>query len=340
MKRKSAFCGHCGQRDTDGKMRMIDIMRRFWNTTLHLDGKFWRMVWHLLIPGKVAKNYFLGRQKRYPHPIQFFLVVMFFLLIYISRTAKENTSMGLVKLATGSNTVEQLQGKVDLLEDLRQNYDSLAPELRSEQAKKCLDSLLTYTKQKEGISIGSTDSIHLDILHFLPGIRKPIALTDALLLSPDSLNRYYGITHPVSKHFIQQFIKTSKDGKGLFKFYIGSAAWTFLVITALMAIFLRILFRSKPRLYVEHFLGLLLHITGFLFLLTLLSVLKRYLSLDFISKNLSLWWLGLGGIYWFKNFYYGSWLRVTLKFCVFGMAYFIIGIVIFMLSFGVCLLLY
>jgi hypothetical protein len=340
MRRKAAFCSHCGQRDTDGKLRMVDLLQRFWNNTLHLDGKFWRMVWHLLLPGKVAKSYFLGRQKRYPHPIQFFLVVMFFLLLTIGKNLGNGDSAGLISLTTGNNTVEQLQGKLDLMEVLRQNYDSLAPDLQSESARRGLDSLIVFTQKKEGIGNWSNDSISMGLLSALPGVTKPIALRDALDLTPDSLVALYEIKHPISKLMVKQSVKTAKDGRGLLRFYLGSATWTLLVITALMSWFLMLLFSGRPRLYVEHFIGLLMHFTGFLFLLCILTTLRKHLDFTFIPKTITLWWLFLGGLFWFKTYYYGSWLRVFFKYLVFIFVFAITTVIVFLLSFLVCLLIF
>lgn len=39
------------------------------------------MMWRLLIPARVSLDYFAGKIKQYPHPFQFFFVVMFFFLL-------------------------------------------------------------------------------------------------------------------------------------------------------------------------------------------------------------------------------------------------------------------
>ena len=92
MPRKATFCPHCGQRNNQGKVSMKELLRRFWSNFSHLDSKFVKMCWQLLIPGKVTMEYFAGRQKRYPHPVQFFFVVMFFFLLLLSKFSNSKSS--------------------------------------------------------------------------------------------------------------------------------------------------------------------------------------------------------------------------------------------------------
>jgi ribosomal protein L40E len=142
MPRKATFCPHCGQRNNKGMVSMKELLRRFWSNFSHLDSKFVKMCWQLLIPGKVTAEYFAGRQKRYPHPVQFFFVVMFFFLLLFSKSIG-NSNKGGVHLSSKSggfningttNDPDPELGKLDLFESLqryvqsrkfRSAYDSL-----------------------------------------------------------------------------------------------------------------------------------------------------------------------------------------------------------------------
>jgi Protein of unknown function (DUF3667) len=68
-------CSQCGQKPTDGKTTMHDLLHEFIHTMFHLDGKFFWTLKHLFIPGKLTLEFFKGHHKRYAHPIQLFLVV-------------------------------------------------------------------------------------------------------------------------------------------------------------------------------------------------------------------------------------------------------------------------
>lgn len=68
-------CSQCGQKPTDGKTTMHDLLHEFIHMMFHLDGKFFWTLKHLFIPGKLTLEFFKGHHKRYAHPIQLFLVI-------------------------------------------------------------------------------------------------------------------------------------------------------------------------------------------------------------------------------------------------------------------------
>src|SRR5262245_60484049 len=69
---KAKFCAHCGQKVSDGKVTVSDVMQQLWFRVLHLESRSWRVLWRLFIPGQVSIDYFSGKRKRYPPPVQFF----------------------------------------------------------------------------------------------------------------------------------------------------------------------------------------------------------------------------------------------------------------------------
>ena len=68
-------CSQCGQKPTDGRMTMHDLLHEFVHTLFHLDGKLFWTLKHLFIPGKLTTEFFKGHHKRYAHPVQLFLVL-------------------------------------------------------------------------------------------------------------------------------------------------------------------------------------------------------------------------------------------------------------------------
>lgn len=151
---------------------MKELFRRFWNSLTHLDGKLMRVIWQLLIPGKVTLEYFKGRQKRYPHPVQFFLVIMFFFLWTYSHwrptlgnqsgfniTTKVSDTKKDGHIETDSILTEKTQ-KIDFVDfqniikrygysqDIRANFDSLPERLRKPEVKEAIDSLLRRSAGK------------------------------------------------------------------------------------------------------------------------------------------------------------------------------------------------
>jgi hypothetical protein len=68
-------CSQCGQKPTDGKITLHDLMHEFVHTLFHLDGKFFWTLKHLFVPGRLTLEFFKGHHKRYAHPVQLFLVL-------------------------------------------------------------------------------------------------------------------------------------------------------------------------------------------------------------------------------------------------------------------------
>lgn len=68
-------CSQCGQRPTDGKISLHDLLHEFVHTLFHVDGKLFWTLKHLFIPSKLTIEFFKGHHKRYAHPVQLFLVL-------------------------------------------------------------------------------------------------------------------------------------------------------------------------------------------------------------------------------------------------------------------------
>jgi hypothetical protein len=339
LPKKATFCPSCGQKDTDGRTTMRELFARFWNSTFHLQSKFVRMAWHLFNPAFVATEFFKGKQKRYPHPVQFFLIVMFFFLFYVNHRRGKEDKMDLFSIARLGNA-EYVQGEVDLFETLRKHVDSLPEHLKTPISLQSIDTLLVRTERHKELGMWQRDSIPLDILDFLPDVNRPFALRDLLLMSSDSLLDYYQIKHPFSRLVIRQSIKSSKDGSGMLGFYVGSSTWTLLVLIAVMSWWLQVLYRRARRFYVENFVMLMLHHAGFLFMLTIVGVIRRVLEWKFVKTEWVLYWFIFGLLWAMKRYYGQGWGKTFLKWVIFWLVYVLVAVVTAFTSLFVCLLLF
>ncbi len=358
LAKKGAFCPHCSQRDFDGRVRMRDLMGKFIFNLTHLDNKFVKMVWHLLVPGKVSTAYFQGKIRRYPHPLQFYFVVAFFFLLLVNKTVdherEKQAKMGNAEVqisVDGKDTTQnvRLQGgeifplmvRYQEVKEYRAAYDSLPAEWRNDLTKKALDSVLNRVKDTDfqfvEMALTERDSAgQKRILDSLPisigNHRVNIAVADAVHLEPDSIIRKYGITTWLDRTAVRQGLRTLKDPTGLMHYYIGSLAWTLLVLMAAMAGVLWLLFRRKRLYYVEHFIFLLHHNSGELLLLTIAMVVNLYvITLGKAWVLLGLWsvtslFLAL------RRFYQYSIGLTVLKISAYYLLYILLGSLIFVLS--------
>ncbi len=356
MSYKAKFCAQCGQRDSDGKVTMKNLLGKLWNNTIHLEGKFLLTAWQLFVPGLVTKEFFKGKQDRYPHPIRLFGIVMFFFVLLLNQqlnnndgqTSNLNFSFDLGKTDSipkskeerndyeSKNDFRRIQHRVTL-EDIRKNYAALPPTLQTPLTRQAVDSLLMLHSRQHGLgeSLSSKeqkeDTIDLSII----GHAVRISALDIVRYEPEELLQRMAITNWLERMFARQAIKSFKNPEALGHAYIGSFTWTILAIITFMASILTLLYRRRQRYYVEHFIFLLHFHTGALLLLTLSIVL---LQLDLIGANI---FANLALIIWIAMFfglwrYYDQGFGKTLfKWLIFSILYifsmaifFVIGLLV------------
>lgn len=328
---KAKFCAHCGQKNTDGKVKLSDMLWRFWNSAFHLEGKFLRMVWQLLIPGKVTLAYFQGKHKRYPHPVQFFLLVMFFLLVYISKKIDQNEGLNL----TGKINLEHARVKIGLLEDMRFVRDSLLQEQTLPKASiAAMDSLISATVLRNQLAEVENDSFHT----LLP-FKISIANKDMAEMPIDSLCRYYQITGFWERWVLGQIVKSGKNSQSLYRFFLGASSWTLLVVIGIMSFFLYIVKLGRGFRYVEHFI-LLLHLVSGLMFLILLIALSQKLYKGLLSPVIIPLWFAFGIFRAFKLYYNRGWWSTFALWFVFCFLFLLTALITFLLSLLVSIMIF
>lgn len=138
------MCCQCGQKPTDGKTTMHDLLHEFIHKLFHLDGKFFWTLKHIFIPGKLTVEFFKGHHKRYAHPVQLFLVLGIFTFGLLTTVSKSKETE-----KTKFKTEESIFRK-QVLVDLDSLKKTL-PEYKINEGAKAIDSLLvkSYGKNEE-----------------------------------------------------------------------------------------------------------------------------------------------------------------------------------------------
>lgn len=280
LPKKAKFCPRCGQRNNKGKVSMRELLQRFWANFSHLDGKFVKICWQLFIPAHVTLEYFRGRQKRYPNPVQFFLIVMFFFLLAVRSGSEKNDGTDepvtiRVDSSSGNNRVN-INIKPGLLypvieryvvgKEFRQSFDSISPDLSTPAMRRRLDSLLYASNAdwnkiaqlwmnggRSGNETKLVDSIPLTLGYFVLNV----SVDDLVKLEPGEIARKYEVHDWLRKTFLIQGIKSFKNPEGLARHYLGSLTWTLLALVSFMSVVLIGLYRRQKRYFVEHFVFLL-----------------------------------------------------------------------------------
>lgn len=356
LSKRGKFCPGCGQRDFNGKLRMRDFLSRFFSSFTHLDNKFVKMSWQLLVPAKVTINYFKGKIKRYPHPVKFFFIVMFFFLLMFSKQFDDVTlnlfggsinvgteltySAGNGKVTVSkSNLFDALQRCV-VAKEYRSAYDSLPTAWKTEQTRLALDSIHRiasepWEESTRGLlnmmnDMGRPTDKLLDSVSLNIGLEPVvISTTDFVSLEPDSIIHKYGFKNWGQQIIVKQGIKAVRDQQGLIHRYVGSFGWSVLVLIALMALLLRLLYWKRGRFYVEHFIFLMHQQSGAFLFLTLALLVHEYLfSLDW-GWIVVLGWFTISPLIAMHRFYGGRWWSTLLKWLVYTIIYWVLLLVLF-----------
>lgn len=338
---KAKFCAHCGQRASDGKVSMGAMLKKLWNTTFHLEGKFFRTVGQLFVPGLMTEKFFEGKQSRYPHPVRLFLIAMFFFLVALNWMLKDvesrksgsifsfsavaqNEKGDTVKLT--SRTFFQHLEYLAVIDEFRKDYEALPAEWRTPEAQKAVDSLLKAYQFKRSGSFGEglPDSVaqELDTISINLVTRQiRIASLDIVRYDPEEIIRRYNIEGWSNKVAVRQGIKSMKEPGAFVHAIIGNLTWTLLALVALMAGVLRLLYWRQGRYYVEHFIFLLHFHTGALLVLlaTVVTVWQgalRPLWLGYVTLATGL------AMYFAMYRYYGQgWFKTFAKWLIYCLMY-------------------
>ncbi|WP_373551866.1 DUF3667 domain-containing protein [Haliscomenobacter sp.] len=360
MAKKGKFCPHCGQKRFEGRIPLKSLTKKFFYKLTNLDSQLLRMMWRLFIPARVSLDYFAGKIKQYPHPFQFFFVVMFFFLLMFNKITDNGTKglhLNFVSTDTtiplnerdstkkGSNAKKPKSAKPNLefggntkqASSAKQAdfYFLLERYVFSHQIQKAFDSLpprLQTPAVNESLDIilektnghwtKQLDSLlSKDSLSITFGSRViRIAHQDIVEYSPEELTELYGVTDWFSKTLLRQGVRSIQKPSDLINAYIGSFSWTVLALIIIMAGVMHLFYWRQKRYYVEHFVVLLHWHSGVLLALTFLMGLDYYFPLG-------TWWSAIGiGIFVFffltiKRFYGQNWFKTSLKCICFSFLY-------------------
>lgn len=337
---KAKFCAHCGQKDTDGRVRLSELIQDLWSRTFHLEGKLFRALAVLFVPGKMSVEYFKGKHKRFPPPFQFFFVVMFFFLLTVGDLIAPSNLL-VVPNEKGDNSIvirglgndppgtedidqairrfyhkqQQLGHQVQLLE----RYDSLPGRLRTPVVREALDTLIGLKAV-----FSSNDSINISFKS--KGIT--VAARDLLTLEPEDLFERYKIEDWKGRLAFRQLSRFLANPSGMIQTYLGNFAWTVLVLIGLLAGLLALLFRSLHHKYVEHFVFLLHQHTALFAWVTIVILIGRFVHIPGLDK-VTIAYLFLMPFLSIRRFYGQSWFKTVLKTLVFSFTYLIFFVIFF-----------
>lgn len=336
-------------------------MQQVWYRVLHLESRSLRFFWRLFIPGQVTKEFFTGKQKRYPPPIRFFFVVMFIFLFSL------NHLVGTDGLQVGSSlssefrfgVTERPRPKQFNLYELAKQYseqkriraaiDSLPPAYQTPLVREAVDSLLFRRYGNATDDIGALlnqaqDSLGQqlpDSLTISLGLHSmQITVDDLLRMDAEFIIEKYQLRSWLDQTLLRQSIKSMKNPSSLIQSYLGSLAWTLLALIGLMAGVLGLLYWRQKRFYVEHFFFLLNHHSSTFILLTLAVWFNYAVRLPMWAWGALVMWLVVSPLLAMRRFYGQPYGLTAAKWFVFSLVYIIGFILLFLIGMLIVLMIF
>jgi len=313
---------------------MGHFLWRLWMSTFHLDSRVLRTFAGVVSPGKLTLAYFAGKQKKYFHPIQFFFVVLFFLVLSVSYLRSDKSSSFRILQFFGTKEPEYVKGQMDMRDSMLKFCDSLPETWRTPVTVKAIDSLSRKAITSDAPTVA--DSSHFSFFHE----KYAIADADILRLEPDSLMQFYRLQPGFDRFLIKQIIRSGLHNQELSRFWIGTLSWSLLALIAVMAGWLKLLHIRRRRYFVEHFV-LMLHMQTGLMVMLILGVWLRWMLDSTVPiAMLTFGWLTVGYMIAFYRYYKQSFLKTFVKGTIFGFLYFVSLLLVVTGSLAVAILLF
>ncbi|MEM8907411.1 MAG: DUF3667 domain-containing protein, partial [Bacteroidota bacterium] len=84
----AAFCPHCGQKRTTGRVTFKQLLGDFFENLFNVDSRVFLTLRKTIYPGYLTSEYFRGKHKTYLHPLRLFLVTH--ILLVASRSSRSS----------------------------------------------------------------------------------------------------------------------------------------------------------------------------------------------------------------------------------------------------------
>ena len=336
------FCHQCGQSIHNPVRNAGHAIEEVFESFWHLDGRLFRTLRDLLVPGRTTLEYLAGHRQRYLPPLRLF-VVMSLLAFFVGKLTihvdREPVSLGVDTSAiTGSQTVEEV----------KRNRDRLLAEVEKAQNedRKGLPgvdpALIAAQVQIQGEAANR-------ITELTPGTPPPTrAKSKGALFSKDN-EVWDPARNPVKIDWLPAFANEwlteqlvhgtenieRMDGRPdlLFKAIMGSLPSALFLLVPVFALMLKIAYLFKRRLYLEH---LVVALYSHVFLLMALAVAFLLFPLAWLAPPHAGWltvcaklafgallaWVPIYLLLTQKRVYGQGWPMTLLKYSVVGVVYF------------------
>lgn len=255
------YCGNCGQRARSRLISLWELISEAFGDLFELDSRLWQTLVPLLIrPGKLTRDYLLGRRARFMPPFRSYLVlsVVFFLVAFFDpreefnvlfEPAAESTEEG----ASADRSAEDI--RQGILEDLTEEGIVVGDKALPDDADDSDGINITFSDDENDVNCDLGDFESADMPDWL-----------ASRMTPERLQ-------VVCDRVI------ADGGRALFDKLRNNVPAALFFLLPLMALILKIMYPLSKRYYVEHLLFVVHYHAFFFLILTLQILFARFASL-------------------------------------------------------------
>ncbi|RPD87805.1 DUF3667 domain-containing protein [Luteimonas sp. 100069] len=339
------YCHACGQ-STHSPVRHVghaveEVFESFW----HLDGRIFRTVRDLFVPGRIANRYLDGQRVRYVAPMRLLVILTlltFFVAKFVIQDAMQDVGPGQLRTdrvaveldhARSADEVRRLRGEalagiadtrrtvgawpgaspqLDVAEaEVRAHAESRIAELGAEGAAAAEGNAETPAEGRAAAAGPASDA---------PGIRTGAP-------APPTIGG------PIGERIERNVVRLGDEPQLFVRAVLGVAPTALFILVPLFAVLLKLLYLFQRRLYLEHvvvglyshaalMLGLLLVFCGALAAPWLAARAPWAAGTVHVVQTALLWAMPVYLLLMQKRVYGQSWPRTLLKFAVLGLLYF------------------
>jgi hypothetical protein len=256
------YCPRCSQKNTDGRVPVWAFIKDFFENVFNLDSKLFQTFLALFIPGKLTIEYFMGKHKSYANPVRLFLfagITLFAVVIW--KTSDIDFGVDKSAYQKQADIVRLRYVLNEEMDRYRNTYQDTSEYYKTDSLKRWILAELDN---------GAGDSLALQ--NIFGNNRLKVSAIDFVELPEDTLLTKYGVTSDFQMYMFRQQIKTMKNGRGLFHFFIGKLPVMIFFMMPFLSFILFLLYIRHRYYFVEH-LVFSFHTHTFAFLITMVLVL-------------------------------------------------------------------
>ncbi|MCD9032725.1 DUF3667 domain-containing protein [Luteimonas sp. Y-2-2-4F] len=328
---QGGYCHLCGQ-SAHNPLRHVghaveEVFESFW----HLDGRVFRTLRDLFVPGRVAAAYLAGHRVRYIAPLRLF-VILTALTVFVAKIL-------IAPLADGPAGAEAARGDGHVIVSAPRGGDAFAQADSAEAVEKVRSEALAELAQAESLpfagpalasarrAIDDAANARLRALGTAAPARPADAPDDAQAAPAAD-----GASGAVMQRLERNLGRIDGDLGAVLRFLLGAAPTTLFLLVPVFALLLKCLYAFSGRSYLEHVV-VALYSHAYLMLALLLifacAGADGWLAGRAPALSAALGWASglLGGsmpvyLLWMqRRVYRQSWPMTLLKYAAVGIAY-------------------